>query len=200
MWNDRYLEEGYAYGSAPNEFFKSQLDTRATGSILLPAEGEGRNAVYAASKGWRVAAFDQSIAGQNKALELAKSLGVTIDYQVAEANEIVYPLESFSAVGLIYAHFPAEVKSRYHKKLSSYLAPTGIVIFEAFSKFHLLFNGDMTTVGGPRDREMLFSKEEIMHDFKEYEILYLTEEIIDLNEGKYHQGKGSVIRFVGRKR
>lgn len=55
-------------------------------------------------------------------------------------------------------------------------------------------------VGGPDDVNMLYAKEEILADFENYEIINLTEEEILLEEGKYHVGKGSVIRFVGRKK
>ena len=51
FWNQRYSDKAYAYGTEPNAFFKSQLDQRPPGRILLPAEGEGRNAVYAATLG-----------------------------------------------------------------------------------------------------------------------------------------------------
>ena len=46
---------------------------------------------------------------------------------------------------------------------------------------------------------MLYSKDEILRDFPDYDILYLEEEVITLDEGIYHIGTGSVIRFVGRK-
>lgn len=45
FWNERYSREEFIYGKQPNEFFKEQLDKLKTGSILLPAEGEGRNAL-----------------------------------------------------------------------------------------------------------------------------------------------------------
>lgn len=50
-WNKRYSSEEYIYGTEPNEFFRQQIDLMDTGKLLLP--GEGRNAVYAASK-WRL--------------------------------------------------------------------------------------------------------------------------------------------------
>lgn len=51
MWDKRYGNTEYAYGEEPNAFFKKTLDKLdLKGSILLPAEGEGRNAVYAAKK------------------------------------------------------------------------------------------------------------------------------------------------------
>ena len=51
IWDKRYSTAVYAYGEEPNAFFKEKLDSQnLEGSILLPAEGEGRNAVYAAKK------------------------------------------------------------------------------------------------------------------------------------------------------
>ncbi|WP_345954602.1 hypothetical protein [Mucilaginibacter sp. PAMB04168] len=55
-------------------------------------------------------------------------------------------------------------------------------------------------VGGPKDIESLFSIEEIQADFANYEVIELEELEVDLHEGLYHNGLGSVIRFVGRKR
>ena len=69
FWNQRYAADEYAYGTAPNAFFKAVLDPLPPGRILLPAEGEGRNAVYAAKLGWEVVAFDQSEGGQKKAMK-----------------------------------------------------------------------------------------------------------------------------------
>ena len=51
MWDDRYSSSRYAYGTNPNEFFKNTLTEYAlNGNILFPAEGEGRNAVFAAKR------------------------------------------------------------------------------------------------------------------------------------------------------
>lgn len=58
FWNNRYKEKEFAYGIAPNQFFKESINKlKIKGTILLPAEGEGRNAVYAAKKGLKVTAF-----------------------------------------------------------------------------------------------------------------------------------------------
>jgi hypothetical protein len=70
-WNERYGADEYVYGKEPNGFLKEFIDNHPPGKILLPAEGEGRNAVYAASKGWEVTAFDFSEEGKKKALKLA---------------------------------------------------------------------------------------------------------------------------------
>jgi hypothetical protein len=76
----------------------------------------------------------------------------------------------------------------------------GIVIFEAFSKNHLEYISKNEKVGGPRDIQSLFSIDEIKSDFANYEVIELVEKEIELSEGLFHNGTGSVIRFVGQKK
>jgi SAM-dependent methyltransferase len=199
-WDQRYAEEEFAYGEQPNNFLQQQLSLLKPGKILFPAEGEGRNAVFAAGLGWAVSAFDISIEGQKKALKLAEKKQVTIDYQVGELQELNYTADQFDVIALIYAHFPANIKSLVHQTLDKYLNTGGLIIFEAFSKSHLNYLAKDEKMGGPRDIESLFSLEEIKRDFNNYEILELLETEIHLNEGPYHSGQGSAIRFVGRKK
>ncbi len=199
-WNDRYSKEEFAYGVQPNNYLKEQLEKLPVGTILFPAEGEGRNAVFAAKLGWIVSAFDISVEGRNKALRLAQSNNVTIDYQVGELQTLNYNTGQFDAIALIYAHFQADIKSHYHKTLDKYLRKDGILIFEAFSKRHIDYIAKNEKVGGPKEIAMLFSIDELKLDFANYEIIELTEKEIELSEGLFHNGKGSVIRFIGRKK
>jgi len=199
-WNDRYRKDEYAYGVQPNNYLKEQLEKLKVGKILFPAEGEGRNAVFAAKLGWKVSAFDISVEGKNKALRLAETNKVTIDYQVGALQTLNYHTEQFDVVALIYAHFPADIKSLYHKMLDKYLRKEGLVIFEAFSKRHIDYIAKNEKIGGPRDIGMLFSIDELKSDFENYEIIELVEKEIELSEGLFHNGIGSVIRFVGRKK
>jgi len=199
-WDERYSNEDFAYGKEPNKFLKEQLDKLKVGTILFPAEGEGRNAVYAAKLGWNVFAFDISSEGKKKALQLSESQNVVIDYQVGELETLNYKADQFDAIALIYAHFPAAVKSHNHIILDKFLRKGGIIIFEAFSKKHLDYVLKDEKIGGPKDIESLFSIEEIQSDFPDYDFEELTEIEIELNEGLFHNGKGSVIRFIGRKK
>jgi len=102
-------------------------------------------------------------------------------------------------IALIYAHFPAGIKAHYHRLLSTYLRTGGIIIFEAFSKNHMSYRIRNEKVGGPKDLESLFSLNELSSYFTNYEMMIAEEKEIELNEGLYHNGRGSVIRWVGRK-
>lgn len=199
-WNDRYRKDEFAYGIHPNNYLKEQLEKLPVGTILFPAEGEGRNAVFAAKLGWTVSAFDISVEGKKKALRLAEANHVMIDYQVGELQTLNYKPQQFDVIALIYAHFPAASKSLVHKTLDAYLRKGGLIIFEAFSKKHIDYIAMNEKVGGPKDVASLFSLDEIKSDFANYEIIELAEKEIELNEGLFHNGKGSVIRFVGRKK
>ena len=200
MWDERYSAKEFAFGELPNEYFKQQIQKFTPGKLLMPAEGEGRNAVYAAGLGWQTTAFDLSGEGKKKADLLASKNQVAINYLVGEFSELEFSRHSFDAIGLIFAHFPPEVKALYHKKFDELLKPEGIIILEAFSKNHLAYNSVNPQVGGPKDLGRLYAIEEIERDFHNYEILELTEQEVQLNEGIYHVGKGMVIRFVGRKK
>jgi len=199
-WNERYSKEGFAYGDQPNDYLKEQLNRLTAGKILFPAEGEGRNAVFAARLGWKVSAFDISEEGKKKALQFAQANNVSIDYQVGELQKLNYSPNQFDAIALVYAHFPAEIKSPYHKMLTNFLRKGGAIIFEAFSKKHLDYISRDEKMGGPRDSASLFSIEEIKSDFANCEFIELEEKEIELREGAFHQGLGSVIRFVGWKK
>ena len=195
FWNERYSEKKYAYGLAPNQFFKEQFKTIQKGKILFPAEGEGRNAVYAAQQGFQVFAFDSSQEGKKKAESLALEKKQTINYQLAGVEEVNYSENFFDTLVLIFAHFPADVRKKHNQKLLSYLKPNGTIIFEAFGKEQIHLNS-----GGPKQPEMLFSEEEIKAEFPNVDFKLLETLQINLEEGDFHQGRANIVRFLGTKK
>lgn len=193
FWNNIYASKEYRYGKQPNVFLKEQLDKLKPSSLLLPAEGEGRNAVYAAKLGWNVTAFDISKEAKEKATRLAKESKVSILYTVEGVLD-VDTKKQFDIIGLSYTHFPAEIRKEANQRLLQFLKPGGMVIFEAFSKAQL---GKPS--GGPKNEAMLFSINEVKAEYAGLEFQYLKEETIELSEGKYHKGTASVIRMLGTK-
>lgn len=200
FWNARYGAEEYAYGTLPNVFFRNQLTHLSPGRMLLPAEGEGRNAVHAAQQGWEVTAFDLSDAGKQKALQLAADQGVHLAaYEVGDVVHLDFPADSFDAIALIYAHFPADKKVAYLRKIAEWLKPGGTLIFEAFSKDQIAYQQEYSS-GGPPQIEMLFSVEEIAVIFPGFEFSLLEQTETELGEGEFHKGLASVVRCVGTKK
>ncbi len=199
-WDTRYSQQEYVYGTEPNNYLAENLANYKPGTILFPADGEGRNSVYAAKLGWDAHAFDTSTEGRKKALKLAEENNVNIDYRIGYLPELDYKKEQFDAISLIYAHFHQDIRSGYHKILNGLLKPGGIIIFEGFSKKNLEYRKKNPRIGGPPVYDTLFSLQEIKNDFNNFEVLELVETEVELKEGEYHVGKGSVIRFLGVKK
>ena len=194
MWDRRYAESEYVYGTNPNEFFKQELDKLVPGKILLPAEGEGRNAVYAAEKGWIVSAFDQSEEGRKKALRLAASRDVTIDYQIRDLEALDYTPGYFDAIALVFVHSSSLKRKVIHQNLIKFLKPGGTLILIGYSKEQLQYNS-----GGPKEESMLFTEIELIEDFSELQINSIEKIETMIQEGDFHHGKASVIQMVAVK-
>lgn len=195
MWNERYSTEEYVYGRDPNVFFARSLGPLSPGKLLLPGEGEGRNAAYAGSLGWEVDAFDQSSVGAEKAESLAREMGVEISYTVSGVEEFPFKAESYDAIALVYFHAPAPIRQLLHRQVVEALKPGGTLILEAFHTTQL---GKDT--GGPQNLEMLFSKEMLLEDFGGLEFEILEETEVDLEEGLFHGGLAKIIRLKGKKK
>ena len=192
MWDKRYATKDYAYGKEPNAFFTTQLDKKVPGKILFPGEGEGRNAVYAARKSWKVDAFDQSAVGQSKALAFASELDVKINYKVCLLEDFPFKENHYDAVALLFFHADPASRKLLHRKVCESLKPGGSLILEAFHKEQI----DKDT-GGPKALEMLFDEQILISDFTLLETLLLEKQEVLLNEGPFHQGMASVIRYCG---
>lgn len=199
FWDERFANNKSVYGEEPNQFFKEQLSKLEAGTLLLPAEGEGRNAIFAAKTGWEVSAFDSSKVGRENALKRAQIENVAIDYKLQDILEFDYSENMFDAIGLVFAHFPSIIRAKFHQKLISNLRVGGYIILEGFSKNHLKFSEKNPSAGGPKNIDMLFDSESILEDFSSLKTILIEEKIIHLSEGEFHQGESYVVRYVGQK-
>ncbi len=194
FWNQRYAENETVYGNKPNAYFKLKLDAfNDVGTILLPAEGEGRNAIYAASQGWAVTAFDYSETAKDKALTNASQKNLQLNYTVVDIHQY-QATNLYDAIGLIYIHLPTADRIVFHQKIIDSLAPGAMLIMEAFSKEQI-----HNQSGGPKAIEQLYSITELRHDFESLDMIELEEIATDLDEGPFHQGSASIIRLFAKK-
>lgn len=194
FWNERFGAHEFVYGPYPNAFFKQEIDKLQPGKLLLPAEGEGRNALYALQHGWDVTAFDYSTTAIQKATEKAQSAGFKLTYDEKDVTQANYVANSFHAIGLIYFHLPVAQRSAFHAKVCNWLVVGGTVILEAFTPKQLAFAS-----GGPKDETMLYTEEMLQKDFSTLKILSLATVETDLQEGDFHKGRASVVRLVATK-
>ncbi|WP_017731144.1 class I SAM-dependent methyltransferase [Nafulsella turpanensis] len=190
-WNKQYETDDYYFGKEPNEFFRTFIDSLPAGKILLPAAGEGRNAVYAAEVGWEVEAFDTSPKAREKALKLARERDTNLRYELQDAQSYNGPKDYFDVIAIVFLHLPAAERRAFHQKMVSCLNPNGGNLYLlAFSDEQLGQAGP-----GPADNSLLYSKQDIIADFKDLQIDMVQEEEVNLKEGVGHRGKAKVIKL-----
>jgi len=193
FWDQRYVENETVYGNEPNKFFKLFIDLHKPGTLLLPGEGEGRNAVYAASKGWQVDAFDFSQVAREKALDFARGERVIINYELKNIVDFKAG-KQYDAVGLIFVHLPEVLRKKFHQEVYNSIKPGGFMVLEAFAKEQAQLES-----GGPRDATLLYDVPSLCNDFPFLHMLSCEQKEIFLDEGDYHKGKASVLRMIGQR-
>jgi SAM-dependent methyltransferase len=193
MWDERYSVDEYIFGTEPNSFLAEHAEILED-PVLSLAEGEGRNAVFLASLGFRVHGVDLSEIGLAKAMALARAEHVTIETEVADLNTFVPKHRSYGSVISIFAHVPASTRGRLYPLLEKCLKPGGILLLEAYTEEQLTRD-----TGGPRDPDVMMSESKILREFPHLEPIMLQERVREVIEGTYHTGIASVVQYIGRK-
>ena len=194
QWDERYARQEYIYGTEPNNFLKEIITSLKPGRILFPAEGEGRNAVFAAKQGWETDAFDQSTEAKKKAIQLADQNSVSINYSIQSLSGWDPDPEQYDCIALIFVHLPADLRQRVHQSAIRALKPGGIIILEAFTTKQLSLSS-----GGPKTAELLFTYDQLKSDFIKLSGVKISEKQAHLDEGLLHQGVAEVIQLTGFK-
>ena len=199
MWNKRYNEAEYIFGTKPNDFLRDEFSKIPIGgSVLCLAEGEGRNAVFLAQQGCQVTATDMSEVGLNKALKLARDRGVDIITQVADLADYEFGEAKWDGIVAIWAHLPKAVRQYVHAQIAPALKPNGVFILEAYTEQQLT----MDAVGGPpaTQRERFGSLAVLRAELAELEEITGIEKQRMISEGKRHQGLSAVVQFIAKKK
>ncbi len=194
MWDERFSEPGYAYGTEPNGFLTSVADRIPRGKVLCLAEGEGRNAVFLAGLGYDVTAVDTSTVGLEKAEALARNNGVTIETVLADLED--YSIEPGVCQGIvsIFCHLPSVIRAALHERCLRGLAPEGVFVLEGFTPRQLEFG-----TGGPKNRELLMELEIVRQELPGLRLEIAREIERELTEGKYHKGTAAVVQILAVK-
>ena len=193
-WDERYSQAGFVFGTSPNDFLVSVVDSLPMGKILSLAEGEGRNAVYLASLGYSVTGVDGSAMGLEKGLRLAAERGVSFTPVVADLADFAIMPETWDGIVSLFCHLPSALRVPLHRRIVSGLKPGGTFILEAFSKEQL---GRDT--GGPPFLDMLMDLDELLVELKGLDFIHARRVERDVREGRCHNGPASVVQLLGVK-
>lgn len=194
MWDERYNSDDYAYGKEPNQFLAENHQSIPKGVVLSLAEGEGRNAVFLAKKGYAVTAVDGSAVGLRKAEKLAKENGVEITLVQADLNEYEIGEDRWDGIISIFCPLPSAQRMILHKKIVAGLKSGGVYFLEAFTPKQLGYG-----TGGGNSIDAMTSKESLVHDLAGLKFIRLAELERSVVEGAYHKGLAAVVQAIAQK-
>ncbi len=195
LWNERYTEPFASYGTEPNDYLREVADRIPAGPVLCLAEGEGRNAVYLASRGHSVTAVDLSEVGLANARKLAARQGVTLDTVVADLTTYDFGDTHWAGIISIWAHMPSASRPALHAACARALRPGGVFVLEAYTPRHL----DRPGVGGPPVADALPTPAELRRALPGLRLEHCREVDREISEGKYHHGPSTTVQVLAFK-
>jgi SAM-dependent methyltransferase len=194
-WDRRYDQEEYFYGHNPNHFVEQELKQLPPGRGLFLAEGEGRNAVFAAGLGHQVKALDSSWVGRDKTLNLARSRGVEVEYRLVDLIDGHWLEEgAFDFVVVCFTHLQPEFMATVHGRAVASLRPGGRLIHCSFSRAQF---GRKS--GGPPRLDWLHEVETLKNQYAGVEIDRACELEYELDEAAGHRGLAMIIELSGNR-
>lgn len=193
-WDDRYAEEGFAFGDQPNDFLVEVEREIPRGEVLVVGDGDGRNGVWLGVQGHKVTTIDLSPVGVEKAKGLAAERGTSINAQVGDLETFEMGDGAWNSIVSIFCHLPSELRSQVHENVKRALKRGGVFALEAYTKANI-----GRGVGGPQDDDLTVDLAELENDFAGWTLE--VHRVVERNivEGKYHNGMSSTVQFLARK-
>lgn len=195
-WDERYAADSYFYGTEPNDFLRERcIEIPAGGEVLCLAEGEGRNAVFLATQGFRVLAVDQSAVGLAKARRLAAERGVSLQTLATDLEHYRIEPGRWDGIVSIWCHLPPALRAAVHRQVVAGLKAGGVFLLEAYTPDQLRHG-----TGGPKTVELLPTLAELRRELAGLGFVHAEERERVVHEGQGHQGLSAVVQVVARRR
>ena len=181
-WN-KWLTEGRGFNHKPNQLLVDTVKGHKPGTALDIAMGQGRNALYLASQGWRVTGVDIADQGIAMAKEGAEKLRVKLDTVQSDIDKYDLGTNKWDLITMIYAGDDLKLVERIKPALKK----GGLFVTEYFASDSELAKGG---AGG-------WDIEKLKAAFKDWKILRADH--VDDNADWAGQRKTKLVRFVAEK-
>jgi 2-polyprenyl-3-methyl-5-hydroxy-6-metoxy-1,4-benzoquinol methylase len=170
-WDKKYERSELVWGAPPNELLVEYATALPHGQALDLACGEGRNALWLATRGWEVTGIDYSAVAIDKARTIAsrspRSVVDRLDYRCGDVTTLEYG-SNYDLALVLYLHLPAPQRTVVVNRAINSLKPDGILMILGHDRSNVDYG-----VGGPQDPEILYTPEDLMKEFSaslEFEI------------------------------
>jgi len=151
QWDERYSTSELIWTGRANQFVETNLADLEPGTAIDLGAGEGRNAVWLASRGWTVTAVDFSPVGLDKAQELAAEHGATITTVQADATTWE-PDAPVDLVVLSYLQLPSDQQRTVLEHAATWRTPGGTLLVIAHDRSNVEHG-----YGGPPSADVCYT-------------------------------------------
>ncbi len=196
-WNRRYAAAPTVWSREPNARLVKEVQDLPAGRVLDAACGEGRNALWLASRGWAVTGIDFSSVAIDKAQERSDREAVSVDWQVADLAEVDLEPASYDLVIVLYLHTGADERERWLPKLIEATAPGGTFLYLGHDPRNIEEGH-----GGPQDPALLPNAAAISALLPGFDLDAATviERAVDEDPGHGRPGPGVALDTLVRAR
>ena len=128
-WDERYQTHGnkHHWSGEPNHALVTEVADLTPGTAFDAGAGEGGDAAWLASKGWKVTAADLSSVALQRAQELARGRGLDITW--LHADLALTPIQgTYDLVTSHYMHMPRAARESVYRNLAAAVAPGGTLL------------------------------------------------------------------------
>ena len=167
-WDERHAAKELveAFGSVDADpILIDEIGSLPAGRALDLGTGDGRNAVWLASRGWHVTAVDFSRVGLDRARALAAANGVDVEWHLADLVEWSPGVGRFDLVIIFFVHLPPDERPDVYARAAAAVAPGGTLLIVGHDR-----TNRTEGVGGPRDPDVLFTPSEITADLAGFRV------------------------------
>ena len=131
FWEERYRGHTAVCSGRPNPQLVAEAGDLESGTALDAGCGEGADAIWLASRGWRVTAVDFATTALRRARELAETLSADIASRInwvqADLTSWTPTEDYFDFVSAHYVH-PATSREALVRRLAAAVAPGGTLL------------------------------------------------------------------------
>ena len=165
-WDERYAASDLVWSREPNQFVAAELADLPPGTAVDLGAGEGRNAIWLASRGWSATAVDFSQVALDKGAQLAGDLELAGDVTWVCADVTTWtPPAPVDLVVVAYLQVPADVRRRVVRGAFMFLRPGGTLFLVAHDSTNLVEG-----TGGPQDPSVLMTADDVLADLDGLEV------------------------------
>ncbi|MFO0918281.1 MAG: class I SAM-dependent methyltransferase [Planctomycetaceae bacterium] len=126
-WDAKYADRTLPAAISPPEWLVQQAASLEPGRALDLACGEGHAAIWLAERGWQVTGVDISPVGLTRARMLAEKRNLTVDWQLADLDELSLGREEFDLITVFRF-----LDRRLAPRICQALRKDGLLIYETF--------------------------------------------------------------------